>query len=154
MNTYTVSPADEQYFLSKRIAILGYGSQGRAQALNLRDSGADVIVGNRAGKSFDRAAEDGFAVYSVSDAVQKADVLALLFPDESAADIYAEEIAPYLREGHTLLFAHGFNILYNLIQPPEFVDVVLAAPKGVGPMVRRLYEEGGGCRLKLVVGRC
>ena len=83
MNTYTVSPADEQYFLSKRIAILGYGSQGRAQALNLRDSGADVIVGNRAGKSFDRAAEDGFAVYSVSDAVQKADVLALLFPDES-----------------------------------------------------------------------
>lgn len=144
MNTYTVSPADEQYFLSKRIAILGYGSQGRAQALNLRDSGADVIVGNRAGKSFDRAAEDGFAVYSVSDAVQKADVLALLFPDESAADIYAEEIAPYLREGHTLLFAHGFNILYNLIQPPEFVDVVLAAPKGVGPMVRRLYEEGGG----------
>ena len=144
MNTYTVSPADEQYFLSKRIAILGYGSQGRAQALNLRDSGADVIVGNRAGKSFDRAAEDGFAVYSVSDAVQKADVLALLFPDESAADIYAEEIAPYLREGQTLLFAHGFNILYNLIQPPEFVDVVLAAPKGVGPMVRRLYEEGGG----------
>ena len=144
MNTYSVSAEDEKHFLSQRVAILGYGSQGRAQALNLRDSGADVIVGNRAGKSFDRAAEDGFAVYPVCEAVQKADVLALLFPDESAADIYAAEIAPYLHEGHTLLFAHGFNILYNLIQPPKFVDVVLAAPKGVGPMVRRLYEEGGG----------
>ena len=144
MNTYSVSAEDEKHFLSQRVAILGYGSQGRAQALNLRDSGADVIVGNRAGKSFDRAAEDGFAVYPVCEAVQKADVLALLFPDESAADIYAAEIAPYLHEGHTLLFAHGFNILYNLIQPPKFVDVVLAAPKGVGPMVRRLYEGGGG----------
>ena len=99
MNTYSVSAEDEKHFLSQRVAILGYGSQGRAQALNLRDSGADVIVGNRAGKSFDRAAEDGFAVYPVCEAVQKADVLALLFPDESAADIYAAEIAPYLHEG-------------------------------------------------------
>ncbi len=144
MNTYTVSPDDEQHFFSQRVAILGYGSQGRAQALNLRDSGADVIVGNRAGKSFDYAAADGFLVYSVAEAVKAADVLVLLFPDESAADIYAADIAPFLREGHTLLFAHGFNILYNLIQPPEFVDVILVAPKGVGPMVRRLYEEGNG----------
>lgn len=144
MNTYSVSAEDEEYFLSKRVAILGYGSQGRAQALNLRDSGADVIVGNRAGKSFEKAKADGFTVLSVSDAVKSADVLALLFPDESTADIYDAEVAPYLREGHTLLFAHGFNILYNFIKPPSFVDVVLVAPKGVGPMVRRLYEEGNG----------
>ncbi len=144
MKIYTASSEDEQHFLQQRIAILGYGSQGRAQALNLRDSGAEVIVGNRAGKSFDRAVEDGFSVFTVSEAVKQADVLALLFPDEAAADIYAEDIAPYLREGHTLLFAHGFNILYNFITPPEFVDVVLAAPKGVGPMVRQLYVEGKG----------
>ncbi len=144
MNTYSVSTEDEMHFRSKRVAILGYGSQGRAQALNLRDSGADVIVGTRAGNSFEKAKADGFSVMSVCDAVKSADVLALLFPDESTADIYAEDIAPYLREGHTLLFAHGFNILYNFITPPKFVDVVLVAPKGVGPMVRRLYEEGCG----------
>lgn len=144
MNIYSASPEDVQYLKTKRVAILGFGSQGQAQALNLRDSGVNVIVGNRAGKSFDAAKDEEFLVYQVSDAVKRADVLALLFPDESAAEIYDKDIAPYLRKGQTLLFAHGFNILYKLISPPEYVDVILVAPKGVGPMVRNLYEEGSG----------
>ncbi|HJJ48271.1 MAG TPA: ketol-acid reductoisomerase [Methanocorpusculum sp.] len=131
-------------FHHKTIAILGYGSQGRAQALNLRDSGEQVIIGNRPGKSFDAASADGFSVMSVPDAVKTADVLALMFPDESAAAIYEKDIAPYLRPGQTLSFAHGFNIHYQFIQPPADVDVILVAPKGVGPMVRKLYVDGGG----------
>ncbi|HJJ39596.1 MAG TPA: ketol-acid reductoisomerase, partial [Methanocorpusculum sp.] len=119
-------------------------SQGSAQAENLRDSGADVIIGNRPGKSFDKAVSAGFDVYSVSDAVKKADVIALMLPDESAAEIYEAEIAPHLKKHQTLLFAHGFNIHYKFITPPADVDVVMAAPKGVGPMVRKLYVDGGG----------
>ncbi|HJJ31798.1 MAG TPA: ketol-acid reductoisomerase [Methanocorpusculum sp.] len=141
---YTISPKDTEFFLKKRIAIIGFGSQGSAQAENLRDSGADVIVGNRPGKSFDKAVRTGFDVYSVSDAVKKADVIALMLPDESAAEIYEAEIAPHLKKHQTLLFAHGFNIHYKFITPPADADVVMVAPKGVGPMVRKLYVDGGG----------
>lgn len=144
MKRYAVSNADISAFLKKRVAVLGFGSQGSVQALNLRDSGADVIVGARPGKSFDAAAAAGFPVMSVNEAVNSADVLAVMFPDESASEIYASEILPHLRAGHTLLFAHGFNIHYQFITPPAFTDVVLVAPKGVGPMVRKLYVEGGG----------
>jgi len=144
MREYTATDKEKKAILSQEIAILGYGSQGRAQGLNLRDSGAKVIVGNRHGKSYESAKNDGFSVLSVSEAVKRADVLAILFPDESAAEIYNTDIAPYLHAGQTLIFAHGFNIHYKFIQPPKNVNVILVAPKGVGPMVRKLYEEGGG----------
>lgn len=130
--------------LNKKIAVLGYGSQGRAQALNLRDSGLSVITGNRHGKSFDKSQADGFETMSVSEAVKKADILCIFFPDESAAEIYKKDVAPYLKKGQTLLFAHGFNIHYNFIEPPKDVDVILVAPKGVAPMVRKLFEDGYG----------
>ena len=141
---YSVSSKETDFFLKKRTAIIGFGSQGSAQAENLRDSGADVIIGNRPGKSFDKAAAAGFDVYSVEDAVKKADILALMLPDESASEIYEKEIAPHLKKHQTLLFAHGFNIHYKFITPPADVDVVMVAPKGVGPMVRKLFVDGGG----------
>lgn len=141
---YSVSSKETDFFLKKRTAIIGFGSQGSAQAENLRDSGADVIIGNRPGKSFDKAKAAGFNVYSVEDAVEKADVIALMLPDESASEIYEKEIAPHLKKHQTLLFAHGFNIHYKFITPPADVDVVMVAPKGVGPMVRKLFVDGGG----------
>ena len=141
---YSVSSKETDFFLKKRTAIIGFGSQGSAQAENLRDSGADLIIGNRPGKSFDEAKAAGFNVYSVEDAVKKADILALMLPDESASEIYEKEIAPHLKKHQTLLFAHGFNIHYKFITPPADVDVVMVAPKGVGPMVRKLFVDGGG----------
>lgn len=144
MRKYPVTDNDIGLIAGKCVAILGYGSQGRAQAGNLRDSGVNVIIGNRPGKSFDQAVSDGFSVMSVQNAVMRSDILAVFFPDESAAEIYAEDIAPFLKEGQCLVFAHGFNIHFGFITPPEYTDVVLVAPKGVGPMVRKLYQEGSG----------
>ncbi|WP_048061925.1 ketol-acid reductoisomerase [Methanocorpusculum labreanum] len=144
MQKYSVTDEDIGFISEKCVAVLGYGSQGRSQARNLRDSGISVIVGNRPGKSFDLAVSDGFSVMSVRDAVMRSDILAVFFPDESAADIYLKDIAPFLKEGQCLVFAHGFNIHYGFIVPPKFTDVVLVAPKGVGPMVRKLYEDGSG----------
>ncbi|HJJ36023.1 MAG TPA: ketol-acid reductoisomerase [Methanocorpusculum sp.] len=141
---YTLSSEQIAAFLEKRVAIIGYGSQGSSQALNLRDSGVSVIIGNRPGKSFDAAKSAGFSVYPVREAARTADVIALMVPDESAAEIYESEIRPVLHAGQTLLFAHGFNIHYGFIVPPEDVDVVMVAPKGVGPMVRKLYTDGSG----------
>ncbi len=144
LRKFTESDVNSDFFSGKRIAILGYGSQGRSQARNLRDSGLPVIVGNRPGKSYESAIFDGFSAMSVSEAVSRSDILGIFFPDESAAEIYAKDVAPYLRAGQCLVFAHGFNIHYKFIIPPGNVDVVLVAPKGVGPMVRKLYEEGSG----------
>ncbi len=139
---------DIGFISEKCVAVLGYGYQGRSQARNLRDSGVAVIVGNRPGKSFDLAVFDGFPVMSVQNAVMRSDILAVFFPDESDADIYiyiyTKYIAPFLKEGQCLVFAHGFNIHYGFIVPPKFTDVVLIAPKGVGPKVRKLYENGSG----------
>ena len=112
---YTASDKDVEDFLKKRIAVIGYGSQGSAQALNLRDSGADVIIGNRPGKSFDRAESDGFTVCSVRDAVTSADVIAVMLPDEAAGEIYSTDIAPYLRAHQTLLFATDLIFTTNLL---------------------------------------
>jgi ketol-acid reductoisomerase len=128
----------------RTVAIVGYGNQGRAQAQNLRDSGVAVVVGQRPGRSAVRAQEDGFAVLSVARAVQEADVVQLLLPDESMADIYGREVAPHLRAGHTLLFSHGFNVHFGLIDPPPTVDVGLVSPKGPGHQLRAVYEAGGG----------
>lgn len=144
LRKFTESDVNSDFFSGKRIAILGYGSQGRSQARNLRDSGLSVIVGNRPGKSYESAIFDGFSAMSVSEAVSRSDILGIFFPDESAAEIYAKDVAPYLRAGQCLVFAHGFNIHYGFIVPPKFTDVVLVAPKGVGPMVRKLYENGSG----------
>ena len=129
----------------KKIAIIGYGSQGHAHALNLRDSGCDVIIGLRkGGKSWPVAEADGFEVYTVSEATQKADVIMILINDELQADMYKQDIAPNLTEGKAIAFAHGFNIRYKQIIPPAGVDVFMAAPKGPGHTVRSQYVAGKG----------
>ncbi len=128
----------------QRIAIIGYGSQGRAHALNLRDSGFDVIVGQRAGKSRDQAIADGLPVMDPAEAAKAADLVALLTPDMAQPAVYAEAIAPNLKAGGALLFAHGFNVHFGQIAPRADLDVILVAPKGPGALVRREYEAGHG----------
>ena len=129
----------------KTIAIIGYGSQGHAHALNLRDSGCKVIVGLRkGGKYWPVAEKDGFEVYPVAEAAAKADIVMMLINDEVQADVYAKEIAPNMTAGKAIAFAHGFNIRYKRIVPPADVDVFMAAPKGPGHTVRSTYVAGKG----------
>ncbi|MBJ8007780.1 MULTISPECIES: ketol-acid reductoisomerase [Bacillus] len=127
----------------KKVAIIGYGSQGHAHAQNLRDNGFDVVVGLRKGKSWDKAKEDGFSVYTVAEAAEKADVVMILLPDELQPEVYEAEIAPNLQAGNSLVFAHGFNVHFDQVKPPANVDVFLVAPKGPGHLVRRTFAEGG-----------
>ena len=144
----------------KKIAIVGYGSQGHAHALNLRDSGCDVIVGLRkGGKSWPVAEKDGFEVYTVPEATKLADIIMILINDENQADMYAQDIKPYLTEGKAIAFAHGFNIRYKRIVPPANVDVFMAAPKGPGHTVRSQYVAGKGVPCLIAVeqdasGKC
>ncbi|PID02664.1 ketol-acid reductoisomerase [Sporosarcina sp. P2] len=128
----------------KTIAIIGYGSQGHAHARNLRDSGFNVVVGVRAGKSFDQAKADGLETLSVKEASEKADLIMILLPDENQKAIYDAEIEPALAKGKSLVFAHGFNVHFGEIKPPADVDVFLVAPKGPGHLVRRTFDAGGG----------
>ena len=129
----------------KKVAIIGYGSQGHAHALNLHESGVDVVVGLYNGsKSWKRAEEAGLEVATVAEAAKAADVIMILLPDERQAQVYKSEIAPNLEAGNALVFAHGFNIHYGQIVPPADVDVFMCAPKGPGHMVRRTYTEGSG----------
>jgi ketol-acid reductoisomerase len=129
----------------KTVAIIGYGSQGHAHALNLKDSGVNVIVGLYPGsKSAPKAKDAGLTVYSVAEAAQKADFIMILLPDEAQKTIYANEIAPHLTAGKVIAFAHGFNIHFAQVLPPSDVDVVMVAPKGPGHLVRRTYEQGQG----------
>lgn len=129
----------------KTVAIIGYGSQGHAHALNLKDSGVNVIVGLYPGsKSAGKAKDAGLSVYAVAEAAQKADFIMILLPDEVQKTVYANEIAPHLTEGKVLAFAHGFNIHFAQVVPPTHVDVVMVAPKGPGHLVRRTYEQGEG----------
>lgn len=116
----------------KKVAIIGYGSQGHAHAQNLRDNGFDVVVGLRKGKSWDKANEDGFSVYTVAEAAEKADVVMILLPDELQPEVYEAEIAPNLQAGNSLVFAHGFNVHFDQVKPPANVDVFLVAPKDQG----------------------
>jgi len=132
----------EDALQGKKIAVVGYGSQGHAHAQNLKDNGYDVVIGIRPGKSFDQAKEDGFEVYPVDEAVKQSDVVMILLPDEIQGQVYKEEIEPNLDEGNALVFAHGFNIHFKVIQPPANVDVFLVAPKGPGHLVRRTFIEG------------
>lgn len=126
----------------KKIAIVGYGSQGHAHAQNLRDTGHEVFIGIREGKSAEAARNDGFEVFPVAEATQKADVVMILTPDEIQGSLYKNEIEPNLSAGNALAFAHGFNIHFDVIAPPEEVDVFLVAPKGPGHLVRRTFTEG------------
>jgi len=129
----------------KTIAVVGYGSQGHAQAQNMRDSGLNVIIGVRPeGSSWKRAKNDGFEVYPISEAAEKADVIFMLIPDMVQPTVYKKEIEPYLSEGKTLDFAHGFNIHFKQIVPPENVDVIMVAPKSPGLRLRETYKEGFG----------
>ncbi len=136
--------ADLKHLSDKKIAIIGYGSQGHAQAQNLKDSGLDVLIGLRKGRSWDQALKDGFEVLSVAEAANRGDTVQLLLPDERQAAVYTAEIEPQLQEGNVLSFSHGFNIHYNQIVPPADVDVVMVAPKGPGHLVRRIYTQGEG----------
>ena len=136
--------ADLKHLSDKKIAIIGYGSQGHAQAQNLKDSGLDVLIGLRKGGSWDQALKDGFKVLSVAEAANRGDIVQLLLPDERQAAVYKAEIEPQLQEGNVLSFSHGFNIHYHQIVPPAYVDVVMVAPKGPGHLVRRIYTQGEG----------
>ena len=129
----------------KKVAIIGYGSQGHAHALNLKESGVDVVVGLYKGShSAEAARKAGLSVKTVSEAVAEADVTMVLIPDEKQADVYKDEIGPNLKKGSALAFAHGFNIHFKQIVPPADVDVFMVAPKGPGHLVRRTFVEGGG----------
>jgi len=142
---YYDKDADLAALKGKTVAIIGYGIQGRGQALNLRDSGAKVIVAQRpGGPNYDLAKQDGFKPVSASEAAAKADVIILLAQDMLQGQIYRESIAPNLKAGKTLGFSHGFAILYGLIKPPKQVDVVMIAPKGPGSLVRSQFLEGKG----------
>src|SRR5437588_1513659 len=129
----------------KTVAVIGYGSQGHAHALNLRDSGVDVVVGLAAGsKSRPIAADAGLRVADVADAVRAADIVMILVPDTVQKSVYDKDIAPNLRPGQLLMFAHGFNIHFGRIDPPGNIDVGMVAPKGPGHLLRSVYEQGGG----------
>ena len=142
---YYEKDCDINYLNGKKIAIIGYGSQGHAHALNLKDSGCDVCVGLRAGsKNWAKAEEAGLAVKTVPEAAKWADIVMMLINDEVQADVYKKDIAPNLEEGNALAFAHGFNIRYKQIVPPAGVDVFMAAPKGPGHTVRSTYVSGKG----------
>ena len=142
---YHEQDANPELIQGKKIAVIGYGSQGHAHALNLKDSGCDVRVGLREGsKSWQAAEEAGLKVMTVADSAKEADLIMILAPDEKQAEIYEQSIAPNLNSGDTLAFAHGFNIHFGYIKPPADVDVIMIAPKGPGHMVRRVYQEGAG----------
>lgn len=144
-NVYYDDSCDLSVLKDKTIAVLGYGSQGHAQAQNMRDSGLNVIIGLRPeSKSVAKAKEDGFEVLSPADACAKADVIQILVPDTLQAKLYEEAIKPTLKKGDAIVFSHGFNIHYDLIKAPADVDVYMVAPKGPGHLVRRVYTEGGG----------
>jgi ketol-acid reductoisomerase len=145
MNVYYDKDADLSIIRGKKVAIIGYGSQGHAHANNLKDSGVDVVVGERAGSAAEAKARNaGFTVKPTPEAVAGADVVMMLVPDEHQSKVYREEIAPSLRNGAALGFAHGFNIHFEQIVPREDLDVIMVAPKGPGHLVRSTYLQGGG----------
>ncbi len=142
---YYDKDADLSYLKNKTVTVIGYGSQGHAQANNMRDSGVNVILGLRhGGKSFSKAKKDSFEVVSVEEAAEKGDIIQILIPDTSQAKVYKEQISPHMKTGKTLCFSHGFNIHFRQITPPENVDVIMIAPKAPGPSLREFYLKKAG----------
>jgi ketol-acid reductoisomerase len=153
-NVYYSDDADPSLIHARLVAIIGYGSQGHGHALNLKDSGVDVVVGLRDGSSSRAKAESqGLTVLSVADAAAAADVVMMLAPDTEQRTIYNEHVAAHMTPGKALAFAHGFNIRFDLIAPPAGVDVIMIAPKGPGHLVRRTYTEGGGVPTLIAVAQ-
>lgn len=145
MKIYYEHDADLGFILGKKVAVLGFGSQGHAHALNLKDSGVDVRVGLRKGsRSWEKAEAAGLRVLPVAEAVREADVVMVLLPDEKQAQVYREEVEPNLKEGGALAFAHGFNVHFGQIKPRKDLDVWMVAPKGPGHLVRSEYQKGSG----------
>ena len=145
LKVYMDSDIDKSFILNKKVAVIGYGSQGYGQSTNLKDSGVDVVIGARLGGASAKKAEaEGLKVMSIEDAVKWADLIQILIPDEVQAKVYEEQIKPYLRAGQYLMFAHGFNIHFKKIVPPADVNVLMVAPKGPGHTVRSEYLAGKG----------
>ena len=145
MKIYYDQDADLKFLKGKKVAIVGYGIQGRGQGLNLRDSGVEVLISQRkGGKNYDLAIEDGFDPITAEEAAQRADIIQILAQDHLQSEIYEKSIRPYLKPGKALLFSHGFNIHFGYIKPPKEVDVYMVAPKGPGALVRTQFLEGGG----------
>lgn len=144
MDVIRDADVDLEPVLARTVAIIGYGNQGRAQALNLRDSGVRVLIGSIADAGADQARADGFEVLGIGAACEWADALALLIPDEVQREVYERDIAARLRPGQTLDFAHGYNIHFGLIRPPATIDVILVAPRMIGVNVRRSFAQGAG----------
>ena len=145
MKVYYDNDVDVSLLKNRKIAILGYGSQGHAQAQNMKENGINVIIGQRKNsKSYDAAVADGFSPVEIEEAVQQADIIQILLPDEFQKEIYEKQIAPHLTKGKCLVFSHGFNIHYNLVKPSVEVDVYMVAPKGPGHIVRREFVNGAG----------
>jgi ketol-acid reductoisomerase len=153
VKVYYEADASLDALRNKTLAVIGYGSQGHAHALNLRDSGMNVIIGLRPGKSADKAKHDGFEVLPVAEAAAKADVIMILVNDEFQAALYKESIEPNLTDGNAIAFGHGFNIHFGQIVPPKGVDVFMVAPKGPGHLVRRVYVEGKGVPCLIAIGQ-
>ncbi len=145
--------ADLSFIQDKTVAIIGYGNQGRAQSLNLRDSGISVVVGAIRDATSRMAEEDGLKVFEIREAVEQADVIALLIPDEIQPKVYEEHIAGALSAGKLLDFAHGYNIHFGLIEPPADVDVVMVAPRMLGEHVRASFEQGRGAPAYIAVAQ-
>ncbi len=142
---YYDQDADLKVLRGKKIAIIGYGIQGRGQGLNLRDSGIEVLIAQRkGGKNYDLAVEDGFEPIEAEEAAKRSDIIQLLAQDHLQAEIYQKSVAPHLRPGKALPFSHGFNIHFGYIKPPKEIDVFMVAPKGPGALVRSQFLEGGG----------
>jgi len=141
---YYDNDADLSVLKGKKVAIIGYGIQGHAQAQNMRDSGVDVVIGLIKDPSWDMAVEHGFEPVSIEDAAAQGDFIHILIPDELQADVYNEKIKDNLEKGNTLMFSHGFNIRFKKIVPPEYIDVIMVAPKGPGRLVRETYNDGFG----------
>ena len=145
MKMYYDKDVDNDALAGKTIAVMGYGSQGRAQSRNLADSGCNVIIGLReGGKSWQIAKDDGMTVKTFDEAAKEADIIHILLPDEIQADVYEKHIKPYVETGNTLACSHGYNVHFELIEPPEDVNVIMYAPKGPGSMVRETYLQGFG----------
>ena len=140
LKIYTDKDINKDLIKSKKIAVIGFGSQGYGQGLNLKDSGCDVVIGVRQGGASDIKAKDyGLKTMSISDAVKQADIIQILIPDEVQAEVYEKEIKPYLKAGQYLMFSHGFNIHYGFIKAPENINVIMVAPKAPGHTVRSEY---------------